>query len=59
MLRVHDNLHSLTEKDRAGSRSVDLDVAVRAVCVLRVQVVLWTRRLVCADAVSGAVTGQT
>lgn len=48
----------LTEKDRARSRAVDLDVTVRAICVLRVQVVLWTRRLVRADTVGRAVTRQ-
>jgi len=38
---------------------MDLDMAIRAIRVLRVQVVLWTRGFVCANAVSGAVTGQT
>jgi hypothetical protein len=38
---------------------MDLDVTVRAVRVLRVQVVLWTGGLLSADAVSRAVTGQT
>ena len=49
----------LTEKDRARSRAVNLDVTVRAVRILRVQVVLRTRGLVRADAVSRAVTRQT
>lgn len=48
-----------TEKDRARSRAVDLDMTVRAVRVLRVQVVLWTGGLIGADAMSRAVTGQT
>src|SRR6185295_15357517 len=47
------------EKDGTRSRAVNLDVTVRAVGVLRVQVVLWTGGLVRADAVSRAVTGQT
>jgi len=38
---------------------VNLDVTVRAVRVLRVQIVLWTSGLIRADTVSGAVTGQT
>ena len=38
---------------------MNLDVTVRAVRVLRIQVVLWTRGLVRADAVSRAVAGQT
>jgi hypothetical protein len=37
---------------------MDLDMAVRTVRVLRVQVVLWTSGLIRADTVSGAVTGQ-
>ena len=47
------------EKDRARSRAMDFDMAVRAIRVLRVQVVLWTQGLVRADAVSRAVTSQT
>jgi|GEM_PF-4000881 len=39
-------------------RAVDLDMTVRAVRVLRVQVVLWTGGLVGTDAMSRAVTGQ-
>ena len=38
---------------------MDLDMTVRTIRVLRVQVVLWTSGLIRADAVSGAVTGQT
>src|SRR5689334_17976089 len=49
---------SLMEEHRARARAVDLDVTVCAVCVLRVQVVLRTSRLVRADAVRRAVTGQ-
>ena len=47
------------EKDRARAGAVNLDVTVRAVRVLRVQVVLWTSGLVRADAVRRAVTRQT
>ena len=49
----------LTEKDRARSRPVDLDMTVRAVCVLRVQVVLRTRGLLRANTMRHAVTRQT
>ena len=52
-------LRSLTEKDRTRPRSVDLNMTVRAVRVLRVQVVLRTCGLFGADAVSRAMTGQT
>lgn len=38
---------------------MNLDVTVRAVRILRVQVVLWTGGLVSANAVGRAVTGQT
>ena len=38
---------------------MDLDVTVRAVCILRVQVVLRPRRLLRPNAVRRAVTGQT
>ena len=47
------------EKDRTRARTVDLDVTIRAVCVLRVQVVLRPGRLIRAHAVRGAVTSQT
>jgi len=50
---------SLTEKDRTRSRAVNLDMTIRAVRVLSVQVVLWTCGLVRADAMSRAVTSQT
>ena len=50
---------SSTEKDGARTRAVDLDVAVRAISVLRVQVVLWTSRLVRADTVRDAMTRET
>ena len=48
-----------TEKDRTRTRPVDLDMAVRAIRVLRVQVVLRTSRLIRADTVRDAVTRQT
>ena len=48
-----------SEKDRTRPRAVNLDVAIRAICVLRVQVVLWTGGLIRADTVRDAVTGQT
>jgi len=38
---------------------VDLDMAIRAVRVLRVQVVLWTSGFFRADTMRHAVTGQT
>lgn len=50
-------LSSLTEKDRTRARAVDLDMTVRAVRVLRVQVVLRTRRLIRTDSMSRAVAG--
>ena len=59
LLRAHGPILSSAEKDRARTRPVNLDVAIRAICVLRVQVVLWTGGLVRADAVSSAVTRQT
>jgi hypothetical protein len=37
---------------------VNFDVAIGAIRVLRVQVVLWTSRLIGADTVRVAVTGQ-
>ena len=52
-------LSSSTEKDGARSRAVDLDVAVGAVRVLRIQVVLRTGGLVRADAMRDAMTRQT
>ena len=48
-----------TEKDRARARPVNLDVAIRAIRVLRVQVVLRTGGLIRADTVRDAVAGQT
>jgi len=56
---AHSPLRSLTEKYRARARAVNLDMTVRAVRVLRVQVVLWTSGFIRADAMSRAVTGQT
>ena len=47
-----------SEEDRAGMRSVNLDVTGRAVGVLRVQVVLRACGLVRADAMSSAVAFQ-
>ena len=51
--------NSSTEKDRTRSRPVNLDVAIRAIRVLRVQVVLRTGGLIGADTVRDAVAGQT
>ena len=48
-----------TEKDRARPRPVDLDMAIRAICVLRVQVVLRACGFLRADTVRHAVAGQT
>jgi len=68
LLRAHGPIliHSMiqspgssAEKDRARSRAVDLDVAIRAIRVLCVQVVLRTCGFICADTVRDAVTGQT
>ena len=59
VLTPHPVKQSLSEKHRTRSRPVDLDVTIRAVRVLRVQVVLRTSRLIRADIVSHAVTGQT
>ena len=53
------NLISSAEKDRARSRAMDLDVAIRAIRVLRVLVVLRTSGLVRTHAMRHAVTGQT
>jgi hypothetical protein len=50
---------SSAEKDRARTRPMNLDMAIRAIRVLRVQVVLWTSGLIRADAVRDAVTRQT
>ena len=47
------------EKYRARTRPVNLDMAIRAIRILRVQVVLRTSGLVCADTVRDAVTRQT
>ena len=52
-------LRSLTEKDRTRPRSVDLNMTVRAVRVLRVQVMLRTSGLLRSHTMGHAVTGQT
>lgn len=54
-----DRGDSLTEKHRTRSRPVDLDMTIRAVRVLGIQVVLRTCGLLGANTVSRAVTGQT
>ena len=48
-----------SEKHRARTRAVNLDVTSRAARVLRILVVRWTSRLVCSDAMIHAVTRQT
>ena len=61
LFRAHGPIlfYSLTEKDRTRSRPVDLDMAIRAVCRLRIQVVLRAGGLFRAHTVRHAVTGQT
>lgn len=56
---AHSSAHSLPEKDRARSRSVNLNVTVRAVRILSVLVVLRTRRLIRAHTMSRAVARKT
>jgi hypothetical protein len=56
---AQSSLSSSPEKHRTRARAVDLDMAIRAIRVLRVQVVLWTSRLFRAYTVSRAVTRQT
>ena len=59
LLRAHGPILSSAEKDRARARPVDLYVAIRAIRVLRVQVVLRAGGLIRADTVRDAVAGQT
>ena len=47
------------KEDRASPRAMNLDVTIRAVRVLRVQVVLWTSRLLRSDSMRAAVARQT
>lgn len=56
---VKQRLHSLTEKDRARSRAMDLDMTIRAVRVLRVLIMLRTRGLFSAHTMGNTVTRQT
>jgi hypothetical protein len=49
---------SSTEKDGTRTRAVDLDVAIRAISVLRIQVVLRACWFVRAYAVGDAVASQ-
>ena len=51
--------HSSSEKNRTGAGSVNLDVTVSAIRVLRIQVVLRAGRLVSTDAMRRTVTRQT
>lgn len=52
-------VNSLTEKDGTRSGTVNFDMAVCAIGVLRVLVVLWSSRLLRAHAMRDAVTRQT
>ena len=54
-----DCTDSSSEEDWTRSRSMNLDVTVGAICVLRVQVMLRTRRLDRTNIVSYAVACQT
>ena len=59
LLRAHGPILSSAEKDRARTRPVNLDVAIRAIRVLRVQVVLRTGGFIRADTMRDAVARQT